>query len=162
MVHGDNQYDPSFALRFVEKIRDEGYDAVTGTRMILGDVLKNGMPIWKYIPNRFLTKLENFVFNTDISDYHNGYRAFSVNFLKQVPLKLLSEKFDFDTDIMIQAAIRHAKIAEIPHPTRYEDENSQMPFMKGVRYGLSILKTVGKYLLHKWGIKRQDLFEVSP
>jgi len=161
MVHGDNQYDPSFAFKFVEKIRKEGYDVVTGTRMVMGDVLKNGMPLWKYIPNRFLTNLENFVFETDLSDYHNGYRAFSVEFLKKVPLDLLSEKFDFDTDIMIQAAIRKAKIAEIPHPTRYKDENSQMPFSKGVRYGLSILRTVGKYLFHKWGIKRQKLFERS-
>ncbi len=159
MVHGDNQYDPSFALKFVSKIQNEGYDVVTGTRMILGDALKGGMPIWKYIPNRFLTWLENTVFNTHLTDYHNGYRAFSVDFLKKVPLDLLSEKYDFDTDIIIQAAIRRAKIAEIPHPTRYRDENSQMSFSKGVRYGMSILKTVSKYLLHKSGLKRQALFQ---
>ena len=158
MVHGDNQYDPSLAPQFVSKIRDEGYDVVTGTRMILGDALKNGMPIWKFIPNRFLTWLENLVFQTHLTDYHNGYRAFSTQFLKQVPLDLLSDKFDFDTDIIIQAAIRKAKIAEIPHPTRYQDENSQMSFSKGVRYGLSILKTVVKYALHKTGIHRQELF----
>lgn len=161
MVHGDNQYDPSLALNFVTKIRDEGYDVVTGTRFVLGDVLKNGMPLWKFIPNRFLTWLENVVFQTHITDYHNGYRAYSGKFLKQVPLDLLSEKFDFDTDIIIQAAIRNAKIAEVPHPTRYQDENSQMPFSKGVQYGLSILRTVFKYLLHKSGIKRQPLFEGS-
>ncbi len=157
MVHGDNQYDPSLVPQFVAKIR-EGYDAVTGTRMVLGDALKKGMPIWKYIPNRFLTRLENLVFQTDLTDYHNGYRAFSTDFLKKVPLDLLSDKFDFDTDIIIQAAIRRAKIAEIPHTTRYEDENSQMPFGKGVRYGLKILRTVGLYLLHRTGIWRQQLF----
>jgi len=159
MVHGDNQYDPSFALQFVQKIRDEGYDVVTGTRMVLGDVLKQGMPLWKFIPNRFLTWLENFVFGTNITDYHNGYRAYAVSFLRKVPLDLLSEKYDFDTDIMIQAAIRKARIAEIPHPTRYRDENSQMSFSKGIHYGLSILKTIGKYLLHRCGICRQPLFE---
>ncbi len=158
MVHGDNQYDPAFAPKFVAKIRDEGYDVVSGTRMILGDVLKNGMPLWKYIPNRFLTWLENFVFQTNLTDYHNGYRAFSVPFLKTVPLDLLSDKFDFDTDIIIQAAIRKAKISEVPHPTRYMDENSQMPFSKGVKYGLSILRTIVKYLLHKSGLWKQDLF----
>lgn len=163
MVHGDNQYDPKFVPQFISKIRDEGYDMVTGTRMVLGDVLKNGMPLWKYIPNRLLTALENFVFDTHITDYHNGFRAYATAFLKRVPLDLLSEKFDFDTDIIIQAAIRKARIAEIPHPTRYLDENSQMPFSKGVRYGLSILATVGKYLLHKAGIQRQPLFaEVRP
>lgn len=159
MVHGDNQYDPSVALEFIKKIRDEDYDVVTGTRFVLGDVLKNGMPIWKFVPNRLLTWLENFVFNTRISDYHNGYRAYSGRFLKSVPLDLLSEKYDFDTDIMIQAAIRKVKIAEIPHRTRYCDENSQMSFSKGVHYGLSILATIVKYLLHQMGIKRQALFE---
>jgi glycosyltransferase involved in cell wall biosynthesis len=159
MVHGDNQYDPAYAPKFVSKIRDEGYDVVSGTRMVMGDVLKNGMPLWKYIPNRFLTWLENFVFRTNLTDYHNGYRAYTAEFLKQVPLDLLSNKFDFDTDIIIQAAIRKAKIAEIPHPTRYQDENSQMPFSKGVRYGLSILRTIVKYLLHRCGICRQQLFK---
>ena len=159
LVHGDNQYDPAFVPQFVAKIREEGCAAVTGTRMILGDVLDNGMPLWKYIPNRFLTGLENLVFGTELSDYHNGYRAFSIEFLKSIPLDLLSEKFDFDSDIIIQAAIRNVKIGEIPHPTRYEDENQQMPFSKGVRYGLSILKTVGRYLAHRSGLWRQSIYE---
>ena len=161
LVHGDNQYDPSQAPLFVSKILDENYDVVTGTRMIMGDVLSNGMPLWKYLPNRFLTALENMTFGTELSDYHNGYRAYSVNFLKKVPLELLSEQFDFDTDIIIQAAIRRAKIAEIPHTTRYNDENSQMPFLKGVVYGLSILLTVAKYLLHKIGLRKLQMFNIS-
>ncbi len=159
MVHGDNQYDPSLVPLFVSKIRDEGYDVVTGTRMVSGDALKQGMPIWKYVPNRFLTRLENFVFRTSLTDYHNGYRAYSARFLKLVPLELLSEKFDFDTDIIIQAAIRGQRIAEIPHSTRYLRENSQMPFGQGVRYGCSILKTVSRYLLHRSRLVRQPLFE---
>jgi glycosyltransferase involved in cell wall biosynthesis len=163
MVHGENQYDPALVPLFISKIRDEGYDAVTGTRMVLGDVLKQGMPLWKYIPNRLLTHLENFVFQTNLTDYHNGYRAYACRFLKLVPLELLSEKFDFDTDIIIQAAIRKQRIAEIPHTTRYLEENSQMPFSKGVRYGLSILKTVAKYSLYKTGIRRYPLFQaVAP
>ena len=162
MVHGDNQYDPTLVPEFVKKMRDEGYyDVVTGSRMILGDVLKNGMPLWKYIPNRFLTWLENTVFETHITDYHNGYRAFTADFLHQIPLDLLSDKFDFDTDILIQAAIRKARIAEIPHPTRYEDENSQMPFKKAVRYGLMIMVTVVHYLFHKAGIWKQKAFEIK-
>lgn len=160
MVHGDNQYDPSMVPQFVAKLK-EGFDVVTGSRMILGDVLKNGMPLWKYIPNRFLTWLENFTFNTNITDYHNGYRAFTSKFLERIPLDLLSDKFDFDTDIMIQAAIRQARIAEIPHPTRYEDENSQMPFKKAVRYGLMILMTVFHYTLHRLGIWKQKAFQVK-
>lgn len=159
MVHGDNQYDPSLVPQFVSKIVKEGYDVVTGTRMVLGDVLSNGMPLWKFIPNRLLTWLENLVFQTNLSDYHNGYRAFKTSFLKQVPFEELSDRFDFDTDIIIQGAIRKARIGEIPHPTRYKDENSQMSFQKGVLYGLSILKTVLKYWLHRAGLRRQKRFE---
>ena len=161
MVHGDNQYDPTIADQFAEKISQEGYELVTGTRMILGDVLSAGMPMWKFIPNRFLTWLENKVFGTHISDYHNGYRAYSVEFLKKIPLDLLSDKFDFDTDIMIQGAIRKSKIGEIPHPTRYLDENSQMSFGKGIIYGLCILKTVSKFLLHKVRVQRQKIYEAN-
>lgn len=158
MVHGDNQYDPAFVPQFISKIIDEGYDVVTGTRMVIGDALSGGMPMWKFIPNRFLTWLENLVFHTSLTDYHNGYRAFSINFLRKVPLELLSEKFDFDTDIIIQAAIRRVKIAEVPHPTRYQSENSQMPFLQGVRYGLGILQTISRYILHRLKIWPQPLF----
>ena len=158
MIHGDNQYDPAISPQFVQKLH-EGFDVATGTRMVLGDALKNGMPMWKFIPNRLLTWLENTAFQTSLSDYHNGYRAFTTTFLRKVPLELLSDKFDFDTDIMIQAAIRKARIAEIPHSTRYNLENSQMPFSKGVVYGLSILRTVSAYLLHQCHIRRTPLFE---
>ncbi len=161
LVHGDNQYDPSLVEEFSKKIIEEGYEIVTGTRMILGDVLRKGMPLWKLIFNRLLTGLENFVFQTNISDYHNGYRAYSVDFLRRVPLNLLSDKFDFDTDIILQGAIRKSRIAEIPHPTRYEEENSQMPFSKGVIYGWGILKTVFRYLLHKTGVYKQKLFMIK-
>ena len=143
----------------ISKIIDEGFDVVTGTRMVLGDVLREGMPIWKYIPNKFLTYLENFLFGTHLTDYHNGYRAYSAEFLKKIPLDFLSDRFDFDTDIIIQAAIRGCKIGEIPNPTRYKAENSQMSFLKGVQYGLSILLTAAKYALHKFGFKNRLFME---
>lgn len=158
MVHGDNQYDPSLVPAFVRKITDEGCDLVTGTRMILGDVLEKGMPLWKYVPNRFLTWLENLVFGSRITDYHNGFRAYSAKFLREVPLDLLSDKFDFDTDIIVQGTIRGCKIGEIPHPTRYRKENSQMPFSKAMVYGLTIMRTVFLFLLHKTGVYKQKVF----
>jgi glycosyltransferase involved in cell wall biosynthesis len=158
MVHGDNQYDPSLVPAFVAKIRDEGCDLVTGTRMVLGDVLAQGMPLWKFIPNRFLTGLENCVFGSHLTDYHNGFRAYASGFLREIPLDLLSDKFDFDTDIIVQGAIRKYKIGEVAHPTRYMQENSQMPFSKGVVYGLSILRTVFLFVLHKTGINKQKMF----
>jgi len=161
LVHGDNQYDPTMVPSFVDKIAREDCLLVTGTRMILGDVLKQGMPMWKFIPNRFLTWLENVTFGSHITDYHNGFRAYSAKFLREVPLDLLSDKFDFDTDIIVQGAIRGYKIGEVPHPTRYMDENSQMPFSKGVIYGLSILRTVSLFLLHKTGLYKQKIFTIG-
>jgi glycosyltransferase involved in cell wall biosynthesis len=161
LLHGDNQYDPSLVPTFVTRIRREGYDVVTGTRMALGDARRNGMPFWKYVPNRLLTRFENWAFKTELSDYHDGYRAFSTGFLKKVPLHLLSDSFDFDTDIIVQAAIRKARIGEVPHPTRYLNENSQMPFAEAVLYGLRVVRTTCRYLVHQSGLYRQRLFMVE-
>ncbi|PIU19818.1 MAG: glycosyl transferase family 2, partial [Elusimicrobia bacterium CG08_land_8_20_14_0_20_59_10] len=114
---------------------------------------------WKYIPNRFLTRLENLSFGTDLTDYHNGFRSYSRKVLESVPFARFSEKFDFDTDIILQAAMRKFRIAEVAHQTRYRDENSQMPFGKAVRYGLGIVLTIVKFKLHQAGLARFELFE---
>ena len=161
MVHSDHQYDPTLTPKFIELIISGKYDAATGSRMLNQGALKGGMPWWKYIANRFLTRLENFVFNTNLSDYHNGFRAYSSVVLKAIPFMELSDKFDFDTDIIIQIAIRKLRIAEVAHTTRYRDENSQMPFSKGIEYGLSILRTAFKYMLHRSNIKRSAIFETN-
>ncbi|MEI6673881.1 MAG: glycosyltransferase family 2 protein [Verrucomicrobiota bacterium] len=162
LVHGDNQYDPSCAERFVEMIRDDGFDVVTGTRMVLGDALKKQMPIWKYIPIRATTWLQNRLIGTQLSDYHDGYRAYRVSFLRCVPLARLSDRFDFDTDVMIQAVVHNMRIGEVPHPTRYGEENSQLPFFKAVSCQLTILCTAFKFLLHRIGLRRQSVFEQNP
>lgn len=159
LVHGDNQYDPSYANQFITKILEEKFDVVAGTRMVLGDALKNNMPIWKYIPIRATTWIQNLMLGTSISDYHDGYRAYSGSFLKKVPFDSLSNRFDFDFDMMIQAVVHNAKIGEIPHPTRYGDEHSQLPFGKAVACQLTIFKSALKYLLHRIGIVRQDNFK---
>jgi glycosyltransferase involved in cell wall biosynthesis len=160
LVHGDNQYDPSLVGAFVQKVRD-GFPVVTGTRMVLGDALESGMPWWKFVANKFLTGLENISFGTQLTDFHNGFRAYSRQFLESVPFDTFSEKFDFDTDIILQAALRKTPIGEIPHTTRYREENSQMSFWNGVKYGSRILLTVTRYHLHRLGLKREPLFEVN-
>lgn len=159
MLHSDNQYDPTILNKFIEPILNDRADMVTGSRIAYGNAVKDGMPIWKYISNIFLTRLENLVLNMHLTDCHNGYRAYSAKFLKEVPFEKFSDKFDFDTDIIIQAAIRKYRITEIPHKTRYLKENSQMSFTHGVIYGLSILKTLFLYILHKRGILRNELFK---
>lgn len=160
LVHGDNQYDPSLTDSFAQKVA-EGFPCVTGTRMVLGDALASGMPWWKFIANKGLTGLENFAFGTRLTDFHNGFRAYSAEFLRSVPYDRFSEKFDFDTDIILHAALRRVQIAEIPHTTRYREENSQMTFVNGVKYGLRILGTVGRYYTHRLGIRYEPLFDIS-
>ena len=160
-LHSDNQYDPTILHKFIDPILNGKADMITGSRIAYGNVLKDGMPIWKYISNIFLTRLENLVLGTHLTDCHNGYRAYSAKFLNEIPFEKFSDKFDFDTDIIIQAAIGKYKIAEVPHKTRYLRENSQMPFSRGVVYGLSILKTLLLYILHKAKILRIELFERS-
>ena len=159
MVHSDNQYDPALTPKFIEPIVSGMADAVTGTRIFAGNALRGGMPIWKYIANRFLTGWENRIFNTRLTDYHNGFRAYSRKVLESIDFERLSDKFDFDTDIIIQIAIRKFRIWEIPHHTRYLSDNSQMSFYKGVEYGLRILLTSAKFILHKLRLKRFEVFE---
>jgi glycosyltransferase involved in cell wall biosynthesis len=158
LVHGDNQYDPSCANQFIAKIRDEGFDVVTGTRMMLGDAIANRMPVWKYVPIRGTTLLQNWIFGTKISDYHDGYRAYRMSFVERVPLDQMSDKFDFDTDMIVQAVVQGMRIAEIPHPTRYGDEHSQLPFWTAVSCQITILWTALKFLLHRVGLWRQRIF----
>jgi glycosyltransferase involved in cell wall biosynthesis len=160
LVHGDNQYDPSLAGEFVRKVAS-GYPVVTGTRMVLGDALASGMPWWKYAANRVLTGLENVSFGTQLTDFHNGFRAYSKSFLQSVPFDRFSEKFDFDTDIILHAALRRVPIAEIPHTTRYREENSQMSFWNGVKYGTRILGTVARFHAHRLGFRHEPLFDLE-
>ena len=160
LVHGDNQYDPSLTNDFAQKV-SEGYPVVTGTRMVLGDALASGMPWWKFVANKGLTGLENFAFGTHLTDFHNGFRAYSADFLRSVPYDRFSEKFDFDTDIILHAALRKVRIAEIPHTTRYREENSQMTFWNGVKYGTRIVGTVTRYCAHRFGLRYEPLFDTS-
>lgn len=163
MVHSDHQYDPRLTNKFINLIAEGEADAVTGTRMTQKyKAMQVGMPWWKYYANCFLTKLENITFTTNLTDFHNGFRAYSRKVLESIPLDELSEKFDFDSDIIVQIVIRGFKIAEVPHIARYRQENSQMPFGKGVRYGLSILKLITEYKLHNWKIRRKKYFNISP
>jgi glycosyltransferase involved in cell wall biosynthesis len=161
MVHSDHQYDPTLTPKFIEPIAAGRADMVTGSRMLEGGALEGGMPLWKYIPNRFLTGLENLSFGTSLTDYHNGFRSYSRAVLEAVPFEQFSNKFDFDTDIILQAAMRKFRIAEVAHQTRYRDENSQMPFGKAVVYGLKILNTILKFKLHQLGLRRDALYEAK-
>jgi len=143
MLHGDNQYDPTILPTFISKLQSTNYDAVFGTRMFsYKSAIKGGMPTYKFIGNIFLTKIQNIILGTKFSEFHSGYRSYKISCLKKIPFKYLSNNFHFDTEIIIELVIRNFLILEIPIPTNYGDEISNL---KSIPYGLNILKTMLKY-----------------
>lgn len=157
MLHPDYQYDPSMVPELVAPIASGEADVVLASRL-LGDPLKGGMPIYKYIANRFLTILENIVLGTKFSEFHTGYRAFSREALESVSFMLNSDNFVFDNEILVQLVIRKKRFTEIRIPTRYSFDSSSVSFWSGCVYGMSIFKTIAKYLLHRAHIVRYEQF----
>ncbi len=129
-------------------------DLMLGSRF-LGDPLAGGMPKWKYVSNRFLTGVENAAFGQHLSEYHTGLRAYSRHLLETIPYRLNSDDFVFDQDLIAQVvAAGGMQIGEVPVPTRYFEEASSVNFKRSVVYGLSTLRVVGRYLLHRSGLRR--------
>ena len=158
MVHADGQYPPEKLGEIIKPIVDGEADVVLASRALGGGMLEGGMPVVRYLGNKGLTFLENFILRMNVSEYHTGYRAYSRKFLSTVPFWLNSEKFEFDSEILIQAKVNRFKIAEIGIPTRYGDEVSNL---NNVSYGVRILRVLGEYILHKVYIKRYLKFEVK-
>ena len=159
MVHPDHQYDPKVIPQLIQPLLDGKCDAVFGSRMLGGKPLEGGMPKWKYLANIFLTALENAVFYMYLTEYHSGLRAYSRRYLETVKYRLNSDGFVFDSEIIAQGVIHNMRIREIPIETRYFKEASMIGFWRSIIYGLSILKTLIKYKLHKKGIKKFKMFD---
>jgi glycosyltransferase involved in cell wall biosynthesis len=159
MLHPDYQYDPTLLPDLVAPIENGEADVVLGSRFLMGSVMKQGMPWWKYVSNRFLTKVENVVLGWNLSEYHTGYRAYSRQVLEELPFLLNSDKFVFDQEILVQAAERRFRIKEVPVPTKYFPEASSANFVASCIYGLSILLLLSRYLLHRASIVKQKQFE---
>ncbi len=157
MLHPDYQYDPTIAKDIVQPILRGEADVVLASRM-LGDPLKGGMPLYKFIANKFLTGLENMVLGTAFSEFHTGYRAYDRHALESVNFEANSENFVFDNEILVQFVIKKMRFCEIPVSTRYSFDSSSVSFKAGVVYGFSILRTIAKYLLFKWGIVKYKQF----
>lgn len=155
MLHPDYQYDATRIPALIGPILDGGRDLMLGSRF-LGDPLAGGMPRWKYVSNRFLTLVENLAFGLRLSEYHTGLRAYSRRLLETIPYRLNSNDFVFDQELIAQvvAAGMRAKIGEVAVPTRYFDEASSVGFRRSVVYGLSTLRVVGRYLLHRLRVRR--------
>lgn len=148
MVHPDYQYDPRIVPQLIEPIRSGRADAVFGSRMMKGGALEGGMPLWKHNANILLTALENIVFRTFLTEYHSGFRAYSARLLRRVKFEENSDGFIFDTEIIAQILLAGFKIEEVPIRTRYFDEASTIKLLPSVIYGLGILKTLFKYIIH--------------
>jgi glycosyltransferase involved in cell wall biosynthesis len=159
MVHPDYQYDPTLLPEIIKPIEEGTADVVLGSRLMGAHPMKQGMPWWKYISNRFLTKAENVVFGLNLSEYHTGYRAFNRESLESVNLAMNSDQFIFDQEIMAQLVNIKMRITEVPVPTRYFKQASSASFIQSSIYGISILWLLARYMLHRSGIIRQRRFQ---
>src|ERR1700730_12391639 len=155
MVHPDNQYDSTLVPQMIQPILDNRADIVLGSRVLSGTALSGGMPLWKFVANRFLTIVENAVFGLHLSEYHTGFRAFSRRLLETLPFLLNSDNFVFDQEIMAQAVSFGFRVGEIPVPTRYFAEASSVNFERSVEYGSDVLMLMVRYLLHRAHLPRQ-------
>jgi glycosyltransferase involved in cell wall biosynthesis len=159
MVHPDYQYDPTCLPRIIQPIEDGSADVVLGSRLMSISPVKQGMPWWKYLGNRVLTRVENAAFGLRLSEYHTGYRAFSRQALETINFQMNSDRFIFDQEVIAQIVDAGFRIAEISVPTRYFPEASSASFVDSARYGLGILWLVFRYSLHKTNILRQKKFQ---
>lgn len=158
MVHPDHQYDPRVIPQLVTPLLDGECDAMFGSRMLGGRPLEGGMPKWKYLANIFLTAFENATFYMYLTEYHSGLRAYSRRYLETVNFMANSDDFVFDSEIIAQGVIHGLRIREIPIETRYFQEASQVGFWRSSVYGLSILRMLVKFKLHKKGLVRYRMF----
>jgi glycosyltransferase involved in cell wall biosynthesis len=158
MVHPDHQYDPRVIPQLVMPLLYEECDAVFGSRMLGGRPLEGGMPKWKYLANIFLTALENATFYMYLTEYHSGLRAYSRRYLETVNFMKNSDNFVFDSEIIAQGVLHRMRIREIPIETRYFPAASQIGLGRSVIYGLSILKTLVKFKLHKKRLAKFEMF----
>lgn len=160
MVHPDNQYDATRVRAMIVPILEGRADLVLGSRLLEGRqaTLRGGMPVWKYISNRFLTTVENVTLGTHLSEAHTGFRAYSRKLLTTIPFLLNSDDFVFDSEVIAQTVAFGFKIGEVPVPTRYFPEASSVSFRPSVTYGLATLNVARKFWLNKWGIRRYPIF----
>jgi len=158
MLHPDYQYDSRLIPELIRPIVDGRADLVLGSRFLDKGTLAGGMPLYKYIANRFLTTMENLVLRQHLSECHTGFRAYSRRFLETVPFVLNSDDFVFDTQIIAQAAAFDFKIAEIAVPTRYFKEASSVNFRRSTIYGFATLATLLEFMLDRTGTRRSPRY----
>lgn len=151
MLHPDYQYTPKLIPSMVNIIGDELYPVVLGSRILGKGALKGGMPMYKYIANRFLTFTQNILVNYKLSEYHTGYRAFNKDVLTSINYNENSNDFVFDNQMLSQIIYHGFDIAEVTCPTKYFEEASSINFSRSTKYGLGVLTVSFEHLLQKLG-----------
>lgn len=147
MIHPDYQYDSSLTKEMVEPIINGRFDIMLGSRIrTRAEALAGGMPLYKYVGNRFLTFTENMFLGQNLSEYHTGFRAFHRSVLEKLPFHTYSDDFVFDSQVLFGAIASKARIGEVAVPVRYFEEASSINFMRSTIYGLSILGDIVKYV----------------
>jgi glycosyltransferase involved in cell wall biosynthesis len=154
MLHPDYQYTPKLITAMASLISEDLFDCVLGSRILGVGALKGGMPLYKYISNRFLTLVQNWLLGHKLSEYHTGYRAFSRDILQTLPLDENSNDFVFDNQMLTQIIYGGYRIAEITCPTKYFPEASSISLWPSIKYGMGVLATSSECVLHRWGMRR--------
>ena len=158
MLHPDYQYSPKLVTAMASLIAFGEYDVVLASRILGRGALSGGMPVYKYISNRFLTFFQNALLNFKLSEYHSGYRAFAREVLRSLPLEENSDDFVLVNQILAQAIYMHYRIGEISCPTKYFPAASSINFARSVKYGLGVLATSLKFRLQKMGLAKFRIF----
>lgn len=161
MLHPDYQYTPKLIHSMAYLIANEVYHVVLGSRVLGGGALKGGMPLYKYVFNRFLTLSQNMIIWQKLSEYHTGYRAFSKKVLETINYHANSDDFVFDNQMLSQIFYAGFEIAEITCPTKYFPEASSINFKRSVKYGMGVLKTSIIHRLNKWGILHSEMYQLK-
>jgi glycosyltransferase involved in cell wall biosynthesis len=160
MLHPDYQYTPKLITAMASLIAVDQFDVVLGSRILSGGALRGGMPLYKYVANRFLTATENLFTGAKLSEYHTGYRAFSRQVLETLPLEENSDDFVFDSQMLAQCIFFGFRIGEVSCPTRYEPDSSSINFKRSVVYGLGVLGTTALFRACKLGLPHR-LFDTG-
>ncbi len=159
MVHPDYQYTPLLIPSMVNIIGDNLFPVVLGSRILGKGALKGGMPIYKYIANRFLTAFQNLLINYKLSEYHTGYRAFSKEVLQAINFNENSDDFIFDNQMLSQIIYKGFDIGEVTCPTKYFDEASSINFARSSKYGLGVIKVSVQHMLCKFGLLKSKMYQ---
>lgn len=159
MLHPDYQYTPKLLAPMIGMLTDGPFDAVLGSRILGGRARAGGMPLYKYIANRFLTATQNLLAGAKLSEYHTGYRAFTRDVLERLPLLENSDDFIFDNQMLAQILYGEFRIGEVSCPAAYFEEASSINFARSVRYGLGVLAVSFQLFIQRRGWRSYPIFD---